>query len=129
MSDELSFFIDSVYGERYSLIGNNCINKSVMIRAEAEELGKRVDLLCCISIVPIKKWHNFPTINSHVYIEIESEKVDVSLDPGHEEIYCKNSEKKLVMPMNIFRIGRILCRRANPGSFLRGRLKRTYNGY
>ena len=129
MGDELLFFIDSVYRERYSLIGNNCINKSLRIKAKAEELGKRADLLCCISIVPIKKWHKFPTINPHVYTEIEGEKVDVSLDPGHEEIYCKNSEKKLIMPVNISKIGRLFCRRANPGSFMRGRLKRTCNGY
>ena len=123
MSDELSFLIDSVYRERYSLIGNNCINKSLRIKARAEELGKRADLICCISIVPIKKWHNFPTINPHVYTEIEGEKVDVSLDPGHEEIYCKNSEKKLIMPVNISKIRRILCRRANPGSYIRGRVE------
>ncbi len=129
MSNELSFFIDSVYRERYSLIGNNCINKSVRIKAKAEELGKRADLICCISIVPIKKWRNFPTINHHVYTEIEGEKVDVSLDPGHGEIYCKNSEKKLIVPVNISKIRRALRRRANPGSFMRGRLKRTYNGY
>ena len=114
MSNELSSFIDSVYRESYSLIGNNCVNKSVRIKAKAEELGKRADLICCISIVPIKKWHNFPTINPHVYTEIEGEKVDVSLDPRHEEMYCKNSEKKLIMPVNISKIRRILCREASP---------------
>ena len=114
MGDELSFFIDSVHRERYSLIGNNCINKSLRIKAKAEELGKRADLICCISIVPIKKWHYFPTINPHVYTEIEGKKVDVSLDPGHEELYCKNSEKKLIMPVNISKIRRTFCRRANP---------------
>jgi len=119
----LSFFIDSVYRESYSLIGNNCINKSLRIKAKAEELGKRADLICCISIVPIKKWYNFPTINPHVYTEIEGKKVDVSLDPGHEEKYCKNSEKKLIMPVNISKIIRILCRRVNPGPFISGRFE------
>jgi len=114
MIDELSSFIDSVYREPYSLIGNNCIRKSLRIKAKAEEVGKRADLICCISIVPIKKWHNFPTINPHVYTEIEGEKIDVSLDPGHEEIYCKNSEKKLVMPVNLPKLRRILCREPAP---------------
>lgn len=129
MTDELSSFIDSVYRERYSPIGNNCINKSLRIQARAEELGKRADLICCISVVKIKKWYNFPTINPHLYIEIAGEKVDVSLDPGHEEIYCKNSEKKLILPVNVSRIRRALTRRANAGSFIWKRLKRNRNGY
>ena len=106
--NELLSFIDKVYREPYSLLGNNCIKKSLMIKAKAEELGKRADLICCVSIVPIKKWHNLPTINPHVYTEIEGKKIDVSLDPGHEEIYCKNSEKKLIMPVNISKLRRTI---------------------
>ena len=125
MMPELSSFIDEVYREPYSLLRNNCIKKSLKIKAKAEELGKRADLICCISIVPIKKWHNFPTINPHVYTEIEGKKIDVSLDPRHEEIYCKNSEKKLIMPVNISRLRRILSKRA---SFRSGRLEEN-RGY
>ncbi len=108
MMNELSSAIDEVYREPYSLFGNNCIKKSLRIKAKAEELGKRADLIYCISIVPIKKWHNFPTINPHVYTEIDGKKIDVSLDPGHEEKYCKNSEKKLIVPVNISKLKRIL---------------------
>jgi hypothetical protein len=129
MTDELSSFIDSVYRERYSLIGNNCINKSLMIQARAEELGKRSDLICCISVVKIQRWYNIPTVNPHLYTEIAGEKVDVSLDPGHKDIYCKNSEKKLVMPVNLSGLRRALTGRANAGSFIWKRLKRTHNGY
>ena len=125
MMNELSAFIDEVYREPYSLFRNNCINKSLKIKARAEELGKKADVICCISIVPIKKRHNFPTINLHVYTEIEGKKIDVSLDPGHEEIYCKNSEKKLIMPVNISRLRRILSKRA---SFRSGRLEEN-RGY
>lgn len=113
MHDELSFFIDAVYREPYSLIGNNCIRKSLRIKARAEELGNRADLIGCVLIAPIKKWHNFPIIIPHVYTEIEGKKVDVSLDPGHEEIYCRNSELKLIMPMNLSKIRRTLCRGAS----------------
>jgi len=120
MNDELSSFIDAVYREPYSLLSNNCIHKSLRIKAKAKELGKGADLICCISIVPIKKWHNLPTINPHVYIEVEGEKIDVSLDPRREEIYCKNSEKKLIMPVNISKIRRILCQGANPRGHLSG---------
>ena len=119
--NKLSSFIDEVYREPYSLVNNNYINKSLKIKTEAEELEKRADLICCISIVPIKKWHNFPTINPHVYTEIEGKKIDVSPDPGHEEIYCKNSEKKLIMPVNISKLGRILGKRTSPGSFITAR--------
>ena len=113
--NELSAFIDEVYREPYSLFRNNCINKSLKIKAKAEELGEKAEVICCISIVPIKKWHNFPTLNFHLYAEIEGKKVDVSLDPGHEARYCKNSEKKLILPVNISRLGRILSRKPGPG--------------
>ena len=121
--NELSSFIDEVYREPYFLLGNNCIRKSLKIKARAEALGKRADLICCVSIVRIKKWHNFPTINPHVYIEIEGEKVDVSLDPGHEKIYCKNSEKKIILPVNISRLRRNLARIISPGIVGRRRFK------
>jgi len=114
MMDELADFINEVYRWPYSLIGNNCISKSLRIKNKDKELGKRADLVGCISIVPIRKWHNFPTINPHFYTEVDGKKVDVSLDPGHEEIYCKNSEKKLIMPVNISKIGRILSRIVRP---------------
>ncbi|MBI2850336.1 MAG: hypothetical protein HYX80_04750 [Chloroflexi bacterium] len=112
--DELASLIDKVYREPYFLLGNNCIRKSLKIKAKAEELGKRADLITCISIVPIKKWHNFPTVNIHLYVEIEGKKVDVSLDPRLEEKYCKNSEKKLILPVNISKLWRILSRRTRP---------------
>ena len=121
--DELSSFIDEVYREPYFLLGNNCIRKSLKIKAKAEELGKHTDLITCLSIVPIKKWHNFPTLNFHLYAEIDGKKVDVSLDPGHEARYCKNSEKKLILPVNISRLGRTLSRKTSPG--LSGDFKRT----
>jgi len=114
MMNELSYFINEVYREPYSLFSNNCINKSLKIKAKADELGKRADLICCISVVPIKKWHNLPIISPHVYTEIEGKKIDVSLDPGHEEIYCKNSEKKLIMPVNISKLRRICGGGASP---------------
>jgi len=113
MTDELSSFIDAVYREPYSLFSNNCINKSLRIKAKAEELGRAGDLICCLSILPIKKFHNFPIIIPHVYTRIDGRKVDVALDPGHEKIYCKNDEQKLIMPVNISRMRRIICREAS----------------
>ncbi len=89
--DELEAFIDKVYKEPYFVLGNNCIRKSRKIKAKAEELGKQADLVACVSIVPIKAWHNFPTVNFHMYALVDGRKVDVSLDPAHEARYCKNS--------------------------------------
>jgi hypothetical protein len=111
--DELSSFIDEVYREPYFLLGNNCIRKSLKIKARAEELGKRADLITCISIVPVKAWHNFPTVNFHMYVEIEGKKVDVSLDPVHEARYCRNSEKKILLPINVSKLGRTFKLRLN----------------
>ena len=125
----LSSFIDEVYREPYSLFSNNCIRKSLRIKARAEALGKKADLICCISIVPMKKWHNFPVISPHVYTEIEGKKVDVSLDPGHEKIYCKNSEKKIILPVNISRLRRTLTKGARLRSFIKGRLGEEGHGY
>jgi hypothetical protein len=90
------------------------------IKAEADKLGKRADLICCISIVPIKKWYNLPIINPHLYTEIEGRKVDVSLDPGHKEPYCKNSEKKSILPVNVSELRRFLSRRVDEGHLSRG---------
>lgn len=127
--NELSSFIDEIYREPYSLFSNNCIRKSLRIKARAEALGKRADLICCISIVPMKKWHNFPIASPHVYTEIEGKKIDVSLDPGHEEIYCKNSEKKIILPVNISRLRRILSKGASSGLFTKGRFGEEGHGY
>jgi len=120
MNDELSPFIDAVYRERYSLISNNCIHKSLRIKAKAEELGRGADLICCLTILPIKKFHNFPIVFPHVYTKIDGRKVDVALDPKTEEVFCKNDDQKQVMPVNISKMRRILCRRVSP----RGHLSR-----
>ena len=77
---ELLSFIDSVYREPYSLVHNNCIHKSIRISRKAKELGKRADLIWCISVVPMKILHGFPTFNPHMYAMIDGEKVDVSLE-------------------------------------------------
>jgi len=113
MNDELLAFIDSVYRQPYSLARNNCINKSLKIKAKAEELGMRADLICCIAIVPVKKRHNIRFAGPHVYTEIEGERVDVAHDPRREELWCKNSEIKVVMPVNISKMRRAFCRRAD----------------
>ena len=105
---ELLVFIDSVYHEPYSLIHNNCIHKSIRISQKARERGKQADLIWCVSIVRMKILGNLPTVNPHMYCVIDGEKVDVSLDPGHEARYCLNSQKKLLFPVNISKIGRSL---------------------
>jgi hypothetical protein len=129
MVDELSSYIDKIYREPYHLFGNNCIRKSLRIKSKAEELGEKADLICCISIVPIKKWHNLPTINPHMYVEIEGKKIDVSLDPAHEEIYCKNVDKKIILPVNISRLGRIFRRVAGCWSTIGAKPGEIGNGY
>ena len=110
MTNELSSFIESVHNEPYSLFRNNCINKSLRIKARAEELGKRADLNCCIAVLPVKKWHNFPIISPHVYSVIEGERIDVALDPEREERLNKNSEQRIIFPLNISRLARFFCR-------------------
>ena len=127
--NELSSFIDEVYREPYSFFSNNCIRKSLRIKAKAEALGKKADLICCISIVPLKKWHNFPVISPRVYTEVEGKKIDVSLDSGHEKIYCKNSEKKIILPVNISKLRRTIGKGTSPRSFTKVRREEERHGY
>ena len=83
-------------------------------------MGKRTDLICCITVLPVRKWHNFPVIIPHVYTEVEGERIDVALDPGREEKFCKNSEQKIVIPVNISKLRRSFGKETS----LRGRLLR-----
>lgn len=108
---ELLSFIDAIYREPYSLLKNNCIHKSLKIRNRARERGKQVDIIVCISVVTMKWLHGLPVPNPHMYTLIDGVKVDVSLDPGHELRYCRNQEKKLVFPVNVSRISRLIRRR------------------
>ncbi len=118
MNEELAAFIDAVYKEPYSYFFNNCINKSLRIKAVADRLEMKADLIGGIAIVPFKRWHNFPIVSPHVYTEIEGEKVDVALDPAREEIYCKNSEVRILMPVNISEIGRAFLWKTGLGGYL-----------
>ena len=105
MNEELSTFIDEVYKEPYSLIFNNCINKSLRIMAKAESLGMKTDFIGCIAVLKAKRYR-MRIVSPHFYSEIAGKKVDVALDPIRERIYCKNSEVKIVMPVNISEIWR-----------------------
>ena len=112
MDKELLSFIDAVYLERYSLFTNNCIHKSLKIWKKARETGALVELILCISVVRMKILHGLPVFSPHMYTIIEGNMIDVSLDPGHEARYCLNSEKRLLFPVNVSRIGRRIRRLA-----------------
>ncbi len=107
MRDELLSFIDKVYREPYRF-RNNCIHKSLKIKARAEKLEEEADLILCLDISRIRKLHNFPIISPHVFLKINGEKIDVAFDPSLEGKVCRNGEKKILMPLNISRIGRAL---------------------
>lgn len=110
---ELLSFIDSIYREPYSLIKNNCIHKSLKIQRKARERGKAADLITCVSLVKMKWLRGLRVPSAHVYALVDGEKVDVSLDPGHEARYCRNAEKKFLFPVNISGIGRRIRRKAD----------------
>jgi len=73
MTDELSSFIYTVYRESYSFVRNNCIHKSLRIKAKAEEMGGAGDLICCLSILPIKKFHNFLSLSLIFILRLAAE--------------------------------------------------------
>ena len=82
-------------------MSNNCVHKPVKIARKAQGSGKDARLVACWSIVPMKVLRGFPTIQPHMYVEVEGEGVDVSLDPHHEGVYCKNSKKIIVLPVKL----------------------------
>ncbi len=108
MANELTGFINSVYHEPYSLVTNNCIRKTLRIRAEAKRLGKKTDLVLCLLLFRIKSLHNLPVITPHLYLVIEGKKVDVPLSPLQERKICKNIEVKPLIKVNISKMKRIL---------------------
>ncbi len=126
MDKELLSFIDSVYHEQYSLINNNCIHKSLKIRRKAKELGIQADLVWCTSVVRMKVLHDHFILSPHMYTIIKGQIIDVSLDPGHEARYCLNSEKKLILSINLSRIGRRIQRLTG---FRISQRKLDQNGY
>jgi len=111
VNEELAAFVDEVYKEPYSLVFNNCIDKSLRIMVKAESLGMKADFIGCIAVLKAKRYRNLPIVSPHFYAEIDGKKVDVALDPIRERIYCKNSEVKIVMPVNISEMGRAFFRR------------------
>jgi hypothetical protein len=109
---ELLSFIDRNYREPYALIKNNCIHKSLRIRKKARERGRFVDIMICISVVPVDWLKGLPVPCPHMYTLIDGEKVDVSLDPEHEARYCRNEDKKLLFPVNVSQLLRRITGRA-----------------
>lgn len=101
---DMGQFIEGVYQEPYFLLTNNCIHKSIKIARKARELEKDARIIVCWSIVPMKIYRGFPSIQPHMYAEVQGQRVDVSLDPGHEERYCKNSEKIIIFPIKLPRL-------------------------
>ncbi len=122
VNQELAEFVDEVYKEPYSLVFNNCIDKSLRIMAKAESLGMKADLIGCVAILKASCYRGMPIVSPHFYSEIDGRKVDVALDPVREQIYCLNSEVKIVMPVNISEMGRAFFRKC-------GRAKGKADGY
>jgi len=111
VNQELADFVDEVYKEPYSLVFNNCIDKSLRIMAKAESLGMKADLIGCVAVLKANCYRGLPIVSPHFYSEIDGRKVDVALDPVREQIYCPNSEVKIIMPLNISEMGRAFSRK------------------
>ena len=120
MVDELTGFINRVYHEPYSLVTNNCIRKTLRIRAEAKRLGKKTDLVLCLLLFRIKSLHNLPVLTPHLYLVIEGKKVDVPLSPLQERKICKNIEVKPLVKVNLSKLKRVFRSLFNIKSETRG---------
>lgn len=104
MNKKLAIFVGKIYREPYNLFSNNCFHKSRRIIRKARKLGLRADMIFCGSIVTVRKWRGFRFPGVHFYAVVESEKVDVALDPEREKEYCRNEELILFLPINLSRI-------------------------
>lgn len=102
----LQDFIEKVYQEPWSPFRNNCFRKSLKIVRKAQELGKEANLVLCWTIARQRRFGGFPTIQPHMYTEVEGQKVDVTFDPISEEIHCQNSEQIILLP---FRLPKLVC--------------------
>jgi hypothetical protein len=98
---ELQQFIDKVYREPYSVLNNNCFRKSIKIVKKARELGKEANLVLCWTIVHHNMLGGFPTIQPHMYAEVEGQTVDVAFDPDGEKRHCKNNEQIVMLPIKL----------------------------
>ena len=98
---EMADFIEETYHQPYSLLSNNCIHKSLRIARKARELGKDAQLVACCSIVRWDYRGGLLVPGPHVYVLVEGQRVDVSLDPKSEEKYCPNSEKIILFPVRL----------------------------
>ena len=93
MTREMERFIDEVYHEPYSLLGNNCFHKSAKIVRKARKLGLEAKLVIePIAIILRCTFPFIPRILPHCFVRLEGQKVDVALDPDTEKIWCKNSQ-------------------------------------
>jgi len=95
-------FIEEVYHEPYSLLGNNCFHKSIEIVRKAKELGKDANLVICWSIENERILKGLPpVVQPHAYAEVEGERVDVAYNPDTEKILCSNTERTTVLPIRL----------------------------
>ncbi len=108
MDENLSVFIKRVNHEPYSLVTNNCIVKTLRIRAEAFRLGKQADLVFCLLFFRIKCLADLPVVSPHIYLIIEGKKVDVPLSPSQERKICKNIEVKPFLKVNLSKVKRLI---------------------
>lgn len=120
MKPALEEYIQGVYREPYSQLGNNCLHKSLKILRKARELGEPADLVACLSVVRLNSFHRFPLIDPHFYVRIEGRRVDVSLDPKKEQVFCPNSEKIIILPINLSSLSRHIHAFAMRIPFLQG---------
>lgn len=102
LKKEMDQFINEVYRTPYSLLVNNCFDKSARIVKEAHERGIKANLV--LAPVSITRRHTFPylpVILPHCYVKLAGKKVDVARDPNTEEVWCKNSETINLCPINL----------------------------
>lgn len=108
MTQELSSYIDSVYREPYSLMRNNCIHKTLKIRAKARELGKQADLIFSLLFFSVRKLRDLPLLTPHLYLIINGRKIDVPLSPAQERKICKNIDVLPLISLNVSELARKL---------------------
>ncbi len=102
MTGEMEQFINQIYHEPYSLLGNNCFHKSIRIVRKARTLELRANLVIePIAIIPRHTSPFIPRILPHCFVRLEGQKVDVAFDPVTEKVWCKNSQIISIAPVNL----------------------------
>lgn len=79
---EMRDYIEKIHQDKYSVIANNCIDKTQKLAAKAKSLGLPYRIISCTDAYDgVSQISMTDFVVPHVFIEIDGEEIDVAADP------------------------------------------------